>query len=77
MKNKLIDLNNALFEQLDRLGDTDLILDDEIKRARAMATIAEKVIDNAETALKAVKIINNSTALIEAPEMLGIEALKT
>lgn len=76
MKNKLMDLNNALFEQLDRLGDTDLDLKDEVRRAQAMAGVADRIIENADLALRAVKIISNSPALIDAPEMIGIEGLK-
>ncbi len=76
MKNKLIDLNNILFEQLERLGDVDLKLEDEIKRAQAMAQVADRVIENADLVIKAVKVLNNSTALIELPEMIGIEAPK-
>ena len=76
MKNKLIDLNNILFEQLERLGDVDLKLEDEINRAQAMAQVADRVIENADLVIKAVKVLNNSTALIELPEMIGIEAPK-
>lgn len=60
MKNKMIDLNNALFAQLERLGEEDLIYDEqklgnEIHRTKAIASIAEKIIDNADTMIKAVK----------------------
>lgn len=43
MKNKLVDLNNHLFEQLERLNDdelTDADLEKEIKRSKAMACIS-------------------------------------
>jgi len=76
VKNKLIDLNNALFEQLDRLADSDLKLEDEVMRAHAMTQIADRVIANADMAIKAVKIISNSPALLDVPEMLGIESPK-
>lgn len=76
-KNKLSDLNNHLFEQLERLNDEDLsdkALAAEIKRADAMTDIASTIIDNAELALKAQKYrvkqateVNRDTTL---PEML-------
>lgn len=75
MKNKLTDLNNHLFEQLERLNDDDLegdALTREIKRAQAMSTCAGQIIDNASLALKAYIAINDG--LVEnAPEMLGVK----
>lgn len=59
MKNKLIDLNNHLFMQLERLSDEDLkgdALETEIKRARSISTVATKVIDNASIILDAQKL---------------------
>lgn len=55
-RNKLTDLNNHLFEQLERLNDEDLTddqLDREIKRAKSMTEIADAIIENANIALKA------------------------
>ena len=76
-KNKLTDLNNHLFEQLERLNDeelTDKELAVEIKRSDAMTDIASTIIDNAALALKAQKYrvkqaseMNCDTTL---PEML-------
>ena len=45
MKNKLTDLNNHLFAQLERLGDEDLSgekIADEVKRAKARKEAAEE-----------------------------------
>lgn len=59
MKNKLKDLNNHLFEALERLNDEDLDddqLDKEIKRARSISSIATKIVDNASLILEAQKI---------------------
>lgn len=56
MKNKLSDLNNHLFAELERLGDEDLAgdaLQAEIVRARAITEIAEQAIQNASLVLKA------------------------
>ena len=55
MKNTLADLNNHLFEQLERLNDDDLDCDQletELKRADGMSKIAEKIIQNGELAYK-------------------------
>lgn len=59
MKNTLLDLNNHLFEQLERLNDEDLRgedLKDEIIRAKSIADIASKIIDNANTVLSVKKM---------------------
>ena len=55
MKNTLQDLNNHLFEQLERLNDeelTDEELDRELKRAEGMTKIATQIIENGELAFK-------------------------
>ena len=55
-RNSLEDLNNHLFEQLERLNDDELTLeqmDHEIKRANGMTRIAETIIQNGKLALEA------------------------
>lgn len=57
MKNKLEDLNNHLFAQLERLGDEDVkgeALQEEISRAKAVANIATQIVQNGSLALKAM-----------------------
>jgi benzoyl-CoA reductase/2-hydroxyglutaryl-CoA dehydratase subunit BcrC/BadD/HgdB len=80
MKNKLSDLNNHLFEQLERLNDEDLTdeeLEKEIKRSRAISTIADKIINNAGVVLDAVKHADEYGRGKRAmPEVLGIEVAK-
>lgn len=59
MKNTLGDLNNHLFEQLERLNDEELKgeeLKEEISRAKSVTDIASKIIDNANTVLQAKKL---------------------
>ena len=75
MKNKLIDLNNHLFAQLERLSDEDVkgeILSEEIKRSKAMDGLAVSIINNASLALKAHTLINNGH-IDTAPEMIGMK----
>lgn len=58
MKNTLTDLNNHLFEQLERLNDDDLTdeqLQLELQRTDAVTKIAESIIHNGELSLKAIK----------------------
>jgi hypothetical protein len=56
MKNKLTDLHNHLFEQLERLTDDELDLDKEIKRAEAMCNVAQTIIENGRMAVTAMRL---------------------
>ena len=58
VKNTLNDLNNILFEQLERLMDEDCDLDQEIKRAKAVSNVAKNIIDNANVALEGAKYVD-------------------
>lgn len=58
MRNKLSDLNNYLFEELERLNDDDEIADDnklkkELERSKAITGISQQIIANANVVLKA------------------------
>ena len=58
MKNTLTDLNNYLFEQLERLNDDGLTeeqLERELRKTDATTKIAEKIIANGELAFKTMK----------------------
>ena len=74
MKNKLSDLNNHLFEELERLNDEDLTGDalmEEIKRSEAITDIAGKIIENGSLVLKAVHKQNEyGRTLNDVPKML-------
>ena len=75
MKNKLMDLNNHLFEQLERLSDEDVKgkeLISEINRSKAIETLADRIISNAKLSLDAHKAINDGL-IKHAPKMLGME----
>ena len=59
MKNKITDLNDHLFAELERLGDEELKdeeLSREIGRAKAISDVASRIIDNAKLALDATKL---------------------
>lgn len=59
MKNKLGDLNNHLFAALERLSDEDITaeqIEQEAKRASAIVAVADTIISNADTQLKAAKL---------------------
>lgn len=58
MKNTLSDLNNYLFEQLERLTDDELSgdeLEKEIKRSETVTKVAKTIIDNGSLALQTKK----------------------
>lgn len=62
MKNTLTDLNNYLFETLERLTDdslTDDELDKEILRSKAVTNVAETIIQNGHLALSTMKHMDN------------------
>lgn len=59
-KSKLADLNEYLFEALDRITNDELegeTLDAEIKRTEAITDVAEKIIENAGLQLKALTLV--------------------
>jgi hypothetical protein len=59
MRNKLMDLNNHLFEQLERLNDDELApeeLEKEIKRSKAISNVAKNIIANGNLILDAQEI---------------------
>jgi ribosomal protein L17 len=60
MKNKLADLNNHLFAQLERLSEEGISaeqIETECKRADAIVSVADQITRGAELQLKAVKIL--------------------
>ena len=58
MKNTLMDLNNYLFEQIERINDDELDEDElemELKKADTIVKVSEKIIQNGELAFKTMK----------------------
>ncbi|EKF9664386.1 hypothetical protein JG654_13955 [Vibrio cholerae] len=73
MKNKLSDLNNHLFSQLERLSDEDLKgdeLKEEIERSKAVKAIAQEIISGGKLALEAQLELGGVKS---APEMLEVK----
>lgn len=55
MNNTLVDLNNHLFAELERLSDEDLRgeeLEEELKRAKAISDVSANIIANGALAFK-------------------------
>lgn len=68
MKNKLLDLNNHLFAQLERLSDESLTaeqLDAEVKRTGALVAVGDQIVRNADLALKAARLIAEEGAWVK------------
>lgn len=67
MKNRLGDLNDHLFAQLERLADEELdadALERECKRADAIVALADQVVGNANTQLAAARLFAQHGATI-------------
>lgn len=77
MKNKLSDLNNHLFAELERLSDEDLKgeeLQEEIGRAKAVTNVAAQIIQNGTLVLKATQFADQKMDADKAvPAMLAGE----
>ncbi|MCG9597029.1 hypothetical protein L1D15_09855 [Vibrio sp. Isolate25] len=72
MKNQLVDLNNHLFAQMERLSDEDLKgaeLEKELERTKAMTNISRQIIDNASLALEGAKFKAEFAGKYEVPMM--------
>lgn len=61
MKNNLTDLNNHLFEQIERLNDEELqgeALREEIKRSKAIENVAKQIINNGRLVLDSQRFVD-------------------
>ena len=75
MMNTTKDLNNILFEQLERLQDDELSDEDlqkEIKRSKAVSDVATQIIKNGELRLRAAEYSKNWYGEDKAVPLLGI-----
>lgn len=76
MKNKLTDLNNHLFAQVERLsqeGITEKKLKKEIARSKALTCVSREIIDNGRLILEGVRAQHGDGMVEHLPSMLQIE----
>jgi hypothetical protein len=76
MKNKLSDLNDHLFAQLERLSDEKLSAEEiahEHKRGEAIVAVADQIIRNASLQVQAAKLIVDHGDRLEGklPEVIN------
>ena len=68
MKNKLSDLNDHLFMQLERLGEEDLTseqVEKEVARSEAIVSVGDRIIRNAALQIKGAEMMVNHGAFVK------------
>lgn len=74
MRNHLTDLNDHLFAEMERLSDEDLTdeqIEREIKRAKAVTSVAQAIVANGNLALRAAEFSDSAlSADTTVPAML-------
>lgn len=84
MKNKTIDLHNALFAELEALQDMDSYTDEDgslnrekielaIKKADAVCNVSGKLLELSRLQLDAFKCAEETGIVAKMPEVFGIE----
>ncbi|WP_443945569.1 hypothetical protein ACJVDH_00225 [Pedobacter sp. AW1-32] len=76
-QNKMIDLNNHLFAQLERLNDETIKpekMEMEIKKAKAVSQVASQIIKSNALVLKAVEL-QGKGLIKDAPDNFGVKAI--
>lgn len=79
MRNKVVDLNNHLFEQLERLNDDELSAEDlekEVHRTESMVQISKVIIENERIQLEVAQLMAEYGRTEFVPENLMIEDKK-
>lgn len=78
MKNKLSDLNDILFAQLERLTDDELTPDQiaqELQRTQAVVQVADRIVDTAQLQLDGARFVaQNSGAAKALPATMALPA---
>lgn len=79
-KNKLSDLNNHLFAQIERLSDeelTDEQLEKEVKRSKAMIGVSAQIIKGNKLVIEAMKLVaSGDFEKNEVPETIAVLHIK-
>jgi hypothetical protein len=76
-QNKIADLNNHLFAQLERLNDETIKpeqMELEIKKAAAISKVASQIINSNKLVLDAAKIVGNGLAS-SLPDQFGVKQI--
>jgi len=76
MKNKLSDLNNTLFAQLERLNEEATKgnkLSEEINRSKAITSVAHEIILNGKLVLDAMIAVKDKKIDSLLPVMIGMD----
>ena len=76
MKNKLTDLNNHLFAQLERLSEEEISEEDlakEIERTKVVTAVSKQIIDNGRLILDGQKAIQDDGGMIQLPDIMQLE----
>lgn len=74
MKNKLINLNDHLYAQMERLSDESIDnekMKEEINRSRAVTDVAKRIIETGRLAFDCLKERAKYTGLKDLPTMLN------
>jgi hypothetical protein len=76
LKNKLSDLDDQLFAELERLGEADLVLnkeklENETLRARALCGVSMQILASGHLAVKAREMVDGSFCKMKFPELFG------
>ncbi len=77
MKNKLLDLNNHLFAQMERLGNESLSGEDlkqEIERSKAITSVSGQIVANASLALDSKRFLRENGIAQDLPTMIEDKA---
>lgn len=77
-KNKLTDLNNHLFAQMERLGDENLKPDEmdlEIRKSKSIVMVSEQIIKNARLTFEVAKSVSGGE-LKTVPEQLETKRIE-
>lgn len=76
-RNKLTDLNDHLFAQIERLSDEALSpeqIDSETKRAKAIVSVSGQIIKNSKITIDAMKLVaSGNYGIKDMPETLGLK----